>query len=143
MQPLHELIASEGPPETASIATAMPSSRRLFLVSAAACLPALWPMSHSHAAAFDHTHIVFTGLLKRHVVLLGDGQASQIRYANLATDRSTLKAYLSTLSAVTEAAFSAFSLAQQQAFLINAYNGFTLELILTKYPALNSIKDLG
>jgi hypothetical protein len=27
--------------------------------------------------------------------------------------------------------------------LINAYNGFTLELILTKYPDLKSIKDLG
>jgi hypothetical protein len=29
------------------------------------------------------------------------------------------------------------------AFLINAYNAFTVELILTKYPALVSIKDLG
>ena len=28
-------------------------------------------------------------------------------------------------------------------FLINAYNGFTAELILTKYPGLKSIKDLG
>ena len=29
------------------------------------------------------------------------------------------------------------------AFLINAYNAFTVELILTKYPELASIKDLG
>jgi Protein of unknown function, DUF547 len=29
------------------------------------------------------------------------------------------------------------------AFLINAYNAFTVELILTKYPGLASIKDLG
>ena len=29
------------------------------------------------------------------------------------------------------------------AFLINTYNGFTLALILTRYPDLKSIKDLG
>jgi hypothetical protein len=29
------------------------------------------------------------------------------------------------------------------AFLINAYNAFTVELILTKYPDLKSIKELG
>ena len=29
------------------------------------------------------------------------------------------------------------------AFLINAYNAFTVELVLTKYPDLKSIKDLG
>ena len=29
------------------------------------------------------------------------------------------------------------------AFLINAYNAFTVELILTRYPDLKSIKDLG
>lgn len=29
------------------------------------------------------------------------------------------------------------------AFLINAYNGFTVALILTKFPDLKSIKDLG
>ena len=29
------------------------------------------------------------------------------------------------------------------AFLINAYNAFTVELILTRYPKLDSIRDLG
>jgi hypothetical protein len=33
--------------------------------------------------------------------------------------------------------------AERQAFLINAYNAFTVELILTRYPDLKSIKDLG
>jgi hypothetical protein len=32
---------------------------------------------------------------------------------------------------------------QRLAFLINAYNAWTVELILTKYPDLESIKDLG
>ena len=29
------------------------------------------------------------------------------------------------------------------AFLINAYNGYTIELILTKYPKIESIKEIG
>jgi hypothetical protein len=44
---------------------------------------------------------------------------------------------------VSAAAFQRFAKPQQMAFLINAYNAFTVELILTKYPDLDSIKDLG
>lgn len=122
---------------------AMSTRRRHFLIAGAGCLPAFWPQGHSHAATFDHTHASWTGLLKRHVVLLRGGQASQVRYAGLAQDRGTLTAYLSSLSSVTSDGFSAFSLAQRQAFLINAYNAFTVELILSKYPDLTSIKALG
>jgi hypothetical protein len=56
---------------------------------------------------------------------------------------TALKAYLAQLSAVPAAAFDAFSKPQQMAFLINAYNAFTVELILTRYPQLESIRDLG
>lgn len=93
--------------------------------------------------AFDHSHAAWTVLLRKHVVLLRGGQASQLRYAGMATDRAALKAYLATLSAVSDSAFRAFSPPQQQAFLMNAYNAFTVELILTRYPGLQSIKDLG
>jgi hypothetical protein len=61
----------------------------------------------------------------------------------MATDRAALKAYTDALSAVGAATFDAFSKPQQMAFLINAYNAFTVELILTRYPKLASIKDLG
>ena len=76
-------------------------------------------------------------------MLLRGGQASQLRYAGMAADRPALQAYLASLSAVGETAFSGFSRAQQMAFLINAYNAFTVALVLTRYPALRSIKDLG
>jgi hypothetical protein len=105
--------------------------------AAAACGPAL------AQGAFDHDHAAWTGLLARHVVPLRGGQASQVRYAGFAADRAALRAYLDTLSRVTPAAFAAFGLARQQAFLINAYNAFTVELILSRYPDLKSIKDLG
>ena len=95
------------------------------------------------AQSFDHSHAAWTALLKKHVVLQGGGKASQVRYAGMAGDRAALKAYLAQLSAVSPSGYEAFSKPQQQAFLINAYNAFTVELILTKYPKLESIKDLG
>lgn len=126
-----------------SVGPVMSTSRRQFFLFTAGCLPAMWPLGHSHAAVFDHSHAAWTSLLKRHVVLLRGGQASQVRYAGFSKDRGDLTTYLSSLSAVTSDGFSAFSLAQRQAFLINAYNAFTVELILTKYPDLTSIKELG
>jgi hypothetical protein len=98
---------------------------------------------HARAQAFDHGHGAWTALLRKHVVLLGGGQASQLRYAGMQADRAALQAYLGQLSAVGEAAFAAMPRAQQMAFLINAYNAYTVELILTRYPRLESIRDLG
>lgn len=121
----------------------MTPTRRQFLQFAGTCMASAGSVGISHAVAFDHSHAIWSGLLKRHVVLLRGGQASQVRYAGMAEERTTLKGYLSSLSAVTEDGFTAFSLAQRQAFLINAYNAFTVELILTRYPDLRSIKDLG
>jgi Protein of unknown function, DUF547 len=95
------------------------------------------------AQSFDHSHAAWTALLKKHVVLLRNGQASQVRYAGFAQDREALKAYLASLAAVPKASFDGWTKPQQMAFLINAYNAYTIELILTKYPDLKSIKDLG
>jgi hypothetical protein len=91
----------------------------------------------------DPSHAAWTALLRRHVVLVRGGQASQVRYAAFAAERPALQAYLAQLSAVPKATFDAFPREQQQAFLINAYNAFTVELILTRYPQLGSIKELG
>ena len=73
-------------------------------------------------AQFDHEHGVWTALLKKHVVLIDGGKASQARYAGLAKDREQLKAYLGTLSKVSQEEFNSWSKAQQLAFLINAYD---------------------
>jgi hypothetical protein len=111
--------------------------RRLLLGAAAAAVAPAW------AQTFDHTHAAWTALLKKHVVLLRGGQASQLDYAGVAAERAALQAYLATLSAVTEPVFQALARPQQMAFLINAYNAFTVALVLGRYPALKSIKDLG
>ena len=71
------------------------------------------------------------------------GNASKVDYAGFAKDRAQLKAVLDDYSKVTRAEFDTWTPPQQEAFLINAYNAFTVELILTKYPDLKSIRDLG
>jgi hypothetical protein len=93
--------------------------------------------------AFDHRHADWEALLKQHVVLISNGNASQVDYAGFKADRAALRKYLDALSAVSAADYRRWSKPQQLAFLINAYNAFTVELILTRYPDLKSIKDLG
>ena len=96
----------------------------------------------ANAQTFDHSHAAWSALLKKHVVLVDGGNASQVRYAEFTKDRAVLKGYLEDLSKVQEADFNSWSKSQRMAFLINAYNGFTVELILANYP-LKSIKDIG
>jgi hypothetical protein len=95
------------------------------------------------ALALDHSHAAWDALLKKHVKYVQNGNASRVDYAGLARDRAQLKAVLDEYQKVTKAEFDSWTKPQQQAFLINAYNAFTVEFILTRYPDLKSIKDLG
>jgi hypothetical protein len=92
---------------------------------------------------FDHGYAAWDGLVKKHVRWLPDNKQSRANYKGFAADRAELTKVLESLSAVTQAQFGAFSKEQQMAFLINAYNAFTVEVILTKYPDIKSIKELG
>ena len=97
----------------------------------------------SALAQFDHSHKAWDALVRNNIVVVQGGKASQARYAGFKQDEAALKAYTESLSKVSDAEFKAFSKTQQMAFLINAYNAFTVQLILTKYPDLKSIKDTG
>jgi hypothetical protein len=92
---------------------------------------------------FDQQHASWNALLKKHVVLVDGGKASHVRYADFARDRAALKTYLDALSKVTRQEFSGWNKAQQMAFLINAYNAYTVEKILTRHPHIKSIWDFG
>jgi Protein of unknown function, DUF547. len=96
-----------------------------------------------HAVPFDQSHAAWQQLLHRSVVVSADGTRSAVDYAALKADPPALDAYLASLSAVSEATFARWSRDERLAFLINAYNAFTIELILTRYPDLTSIRDLG
>ena len=95
------------------------------------------------AFALDHSHKAWDDLLGKHVRYLQDGNASQVDYAGFSADRAALKAVLDDYQKVTRAEFDAWSKPQQQAFLINAYNAFTVEKILTRYPKIGSIREFG
>ena len=95
------------------------------------------------AQALDPSHAQWSDLLKKHVVLLDGGKASRVDYAGMARDRKLLEGYLKDLSEVTGGEFEAWPRARQMAFLINAYNAFTVEKILTRYPDIRSIWDFG
>lgn len=92
---------------------------------------------------FDKAYATWNALLAKHVQWLPDQKQSRVDYRGFAADRAALQKVLAEWSAVTPAAFAAWSKPEQMAFLINAYNGFTVELILTQFPKLQSIKDIG
>ena len=93
------------------------------------------------AQSFDHD--AWDMLLKRNVVAVRGGVASQVRYDGMARDHAALKAYLASAAKVSRAQFDGWSKPDQLAFLINVYNAATVELILTGYSRIKSIKDLG
>lgn len=80
-------------------------------------------------------HDVWTDLLQKHVDVEG-----KVNYKGFATDNSSLSAYLNLLSANPPG--ENWSEADQLAYWINAYNAFTVKLILDHYP-LKSIKEIS
>ena len=110
----------------------------------AVCLILATGVSAARAqGGFDHEHRAWSALLAKHVLLRDSGRATQVRYRGFAVDRAALKAYLDSLSRVTPADYAGWDKPQQLAFLINAYNAFTVEKVLTRYPDLKSIRDFG
>jgi hypothetical protein len=124
-------------------------TRRVALVAAAlaallACLPvAAAAPENTSARAFDRAHAAWTALLEAHVRWNANGTATTVDYAGFARDGAALAAYTDALARVTPAEFDALDGDARLAFLINAYNAQTVALILTRYPDLESIKDLG
>ena len=97
----------------------------------------------SSAVALDQSYAAFDALLKKHVAWNAAGVASTINYKGFQADRADLKKVLDEFSGLSKADYSNLKRDEKLAFLINTYNAYTIELILTKYPDLKSIKDLG
>lgn len=95
----------------------------------------------SLASAFDHTHQLFDSVLQESVRVIGP--QSQVRYSLIQQHPEKLSTYVQSIENVTFSEYQQWTLNQQKAFLINAYNALTIQLILTQYPDLDSIKDLG
>lgn len=89
--------------------------------------------------AFDHSHVKFQKLLDANVKFIG--KQSLVNYQNIKKDPALLESYLSGLSNVTKNDFNNWNGNKKLSFLINAYNAFTIKLIVDNYP-VTSIKDL-
>jgi hypothetical protein len=105
-------------------------------------------MSSAIVRAFDHQHPLFTELLSDVVQLAPNKKQTRVDYAQLFKQPDRLNQYLATLSAVKQSEYKLWSDDEQLSFLINAYNGFTLQLINQNYAKfqsgkVESIKDLG
>ncbi|MFM9880037.1 MAG: DUF547 domain-containing protein [Burkholderiaceae bacterium] len=117
-------------------------TRRQWTVAGLASLAA-WGWLPSTALAAPVSSIALGQLWAKHVKPLRGGVATALDYAAVAGQRPVLSAYLAAAAAVTRAEFDALAKNDQLALLINLYNAATVDLVLTKYPALASIKDLG
>jgi len=111
----------------------MKGSRQFFVLCLISCLlflslPGLsWP-----ADAVDHT--LYADLLKKYVK---DGV---VNYRGFKNEENRLDEYLKALE---DTDTSKLSRDEQLAFYINAYNATTIKLILSGYPGIRSIWDLG
>ena len=87
--------------------------------------------------AFDHTHGAWSALLQRWT---SDGG---VDYAGFQQEgRAPLEAYLKKLSETCAIDYEKWSREQRLAFWINAYNAFTVKLIVDHYP-ISSIRKIG
>ncbi len=92
--------------------------------------------SPAAAAEFDQTHGLLNNVLTEYV------KDARVDYAALKAHPQDLNRYLDQVAAVNKAEFKKWSEPEQIAFLSNAYNAYTLRLIIGHYP-LKSIKDIG
>jgi hypothetical protein len=79
-------------------------------------------------------HHLYADLLGKYV------QSGEVDYKGLKGEESALDAYLAVLEVVDP---QSLSRDEQFAFYANAYNAWTIKLIVSGYPGIKSIKDLG
>jgi len=83
---------------------------------------------------FQTDNSIYTDLLQQYV------KGKRVNYDGFKKDEARLDNYLAVLSSIDTDALSHNS---RFAFYINVYNAFTIKLILTRYPGINSIKEIG
>jgi len=101
------------------------TTRRAGVVTVAMCA-LLWPPGQLKAQGIDHAP--FDSVLARFV------EDNRVDYAALQANRSGLDRYLERIGAVGADEFAAWTEAERIAYLINAYNAYTLATIIDHYP---------
>jgi hypothetical protein len=99
----------------------------IYLISA----DSLLPVARANPTV-DHS--IYSELLKKYV------KNGKVNYTGFKAEEAKLDNYLKILEAVDSKSLSGD---EQFAFYANAYNAWTIKLILSRYPDVKSIKDLG
>ncbi|MDU0354626.1 DUF547 domain-containing protein [Paraglaciecola aquimarina] len=104
--------------------------------------------SNIQATEFDHNYANYDQLLKQVVRVSENNLQTRVDYQQLNSKNTQLINALSPLSAVNKSQYDSWSEPQKLSFLINAYNGFTLKLIIDNWDEFKrgdakSIRDLG
>ena len=99
------------------------------------------------AEPFDHDYRAYAEVLRAHVV------GARVDYATLQDNRAALDAVVDDLGRVTAPDLAEWTREQQIAYWVNAYNAFTLQVIIDHYPIkrrwfnffspADSIKQIG
>ena len=90
---------------------------------------------HFHGKGKVPSHAAWTALVKKYV-----NEEGLVNYKGFINDKAALQSYLDMLTANPPS--EAWSKEDQIAYWLNAYNAFTVKLIIDHYP-VKSIKDLG
>ena len=97
-------------------------------------LALLIPLQAMPATAAPVDYSIYAELLSRHV------EGGLVDYAGMQKGEAKLDRFLEVLAWVKPASLSRD---EQMAFYINVYNAWTIKLILTEYPGIESIRDIG
>jgi hypothetical protein len=111
-----------------------PGWKRILRTAAAVAFAAAIIGTGPPAAATAVDHGIFAELLAKYV------KNGAVDYAGFKAEEARLDQYLKAIERVDPESLPRH---EQFAFYINAYNAWTIKLILTGYPGLKSIKDLG
>lgn len=112
----------------------MALSRQLSIIAAAVVILAGMCSAGLASASPAVDHSIFNRLLARHV------NKGVVDYKGFQEDQKQLDQYLALTSRIDP---DQLEHNERFAFYINLYNAWTIKLVLSRYPDLHSIKDLG
>lgn len=91
--------------------------------------------------SFDHSHKKWSIFLSNYLDNNFMVNYSQIK-KDISLGKNILSQYLIDLESVSDKEYNSWVKYEKMSYLVNAYNAFTIQLIVSNYP-LNSITDIG
>ncbi len=89
------------------------------------------------SAAFDHSHAAWSVVLTKYI------HRGEVDYAGIKRDgQQALNQYLRSMESVSKSQYQSWTRKQKMAFGINAYNAYTIRLVIDNYP-LKSMRKMG